>query len=234
MGKMVAKVGALLLCGSIAAVLAPGCTIRIGPGTGEDGPSNSSGGTAEPDSTGTTNSETLSPEEQAAIEALQNADPNDVKVGTAMAAYAAVGTASLVEAQTLDPNTVDDATLQQLYNEYAPIAVDEAISWMQSVDPSTIPTATWNTINFTCEEEPYTCPRKDYCSFGGEPVLCVINECGTGPCSNCPWPLKNLVFKSWCLYGCGRGDKYLGAAFRLITRFPLKLGEFTCVPFGKL
>jgi hypothetical protein len=175
----------------------------------------------------------LSPEEQAVVEALQNADPEDVNLGTAMAAYAAVGAASLVESQIADPAMVDDAMLEQLYNEYAPIAVDVALAWMQSVDPSTIPTA-WNAVNFACEKEPYTCPQKDYCSFGAEPVLCVINECGTGPCPLCPWFLKNVIFKSWCLYGCGRGDKYLGAAFRLITRFPLKLGEFTCVPFGKL
>jgi hypothetical protein len=38
MGKVMAKVGALLLCGSLAAILAPGCTITIGPGTGEDEP----------------------------------------------------------------------------------------------------------------------------------------------------------------------------------------------------
>jgi hypothetical protein len=80
MGKMMAKVGALLLCGSLGVVLAPGCTIRIGPGTDEDGPSNPSESAAEPDGTSTTDGETLSPEEQAAIEALKNADPDDVKL----------------------------------------------------------------------------------------------------------------------------------------------------------
>lgn len=232
MAGMIARLGALFLCGSTGTLLIPGCVIRIGSGSGD-------GETSTPELSGEEEqqqvdpgTEELTPEEQEAIMALQNADPEEVKLGTLMAAYAAVGTASLIESQIADPATVDDATVQQLYNDYAPLAIDEAISWVQSVDPSTIPTA-WNTVNFTCEGEPYTCPRKDYCSFGAEPVLCVINECGTGPCPQCPWSLKNLIFKSWCLYGCGRGDKYLGAAFRLITRFPLKLGEFTCVPFGK-
>ncbi|WP_437585759.1 hypothetical protein [Sorangium sp. So ce1000] len=166
------------------------------------------------------------------IEVLQSADPEQVNMATATAIYAAVGAASLVESQVVDPASVDEATIQQLLDTYVPIAVDQAISWAQSVDPSTVPAA-WNTVNFACEEEPYTCPRKDYCSFGAEPVLCVINECGQGPCPSCPWPLNNLVFKAWCVYGCGRGDKYVGAAFRLITRFPSRLGEFTCLPFVK-
>lgn len=221
------------MCASFSAVLAPGCEIHIGSGSGSDDEitQNPNGGEGEPAVPG--GSEVPATEEQAAIEALQNADPEQVKVGTAMAAYAAVATASFLESQITDPATADEAMIEQLFNDYVPIAVDQAISWAQSVDPSTIATA-WNTINFTCEEEPYTCPRKDYCSFGAEPVLCVINECGQGPCQSCPWPLNNLVIKSWCVYGCGRGDKYLGAAFRLMTRFPLKLGEFTCVPSGKL
>lgn len=232
MTRMIARIAALLLCGSFGALLVPGCVIRIGPGSGE-GDETTQNPTESNEEPPVPSGEELTPEEREAIESLQNADPEQVKMGTAMAVYAAVGTASLVESQIVDPDTVDEATLEQLYTEYASIAIDQAITWGQSIEPSAISTA-WNTVNFTCEEEPYTCPRKDYCSFGGEPVLCVINECGTGPCESCPWPLKNLLFKSWCAYGCGRGDKYLGAAFRLITRFPLKLGEFTCVGFGEL
>jgi hypothetical protein len=232
MATMTARITALLLLSSFGALLVPGCVIRIGPGSEDEKgaiPTPAEGDEEPP----TAGGEELTPEEKEVIESLQHADPGLVKIGTATAVYAAVGTASLVESQIFDPNTVDEATLAQLYNEYAPLAIDQAMSWAQSIDPSTIPNA-WNTINFKCEDEPYTCPRKDYCSFGGEPVLCVINECGTGSCEGCPWSLKNLIYKSWCIYGCGRGDQYLGSAFRLITRLPLKLGEFTCVGPGKL
>src|SRR5262249_1051421 len=118
-----AKVGALLLCGSLGVVLAPGCTIRIVPGTGEDGPSNPAGNSSETDGMNTADSETLSPEEQAALEALQNMDPAELSLKTAATTYAAVACASLVESQIADPSAVDEATVNELFEQYAPIAV---------------------------------------------------------------------------------------------------------------
>lgn len=114
MGKICVRVAAALLCASLGVVLAPGCTIRIGSGAGEDGQSSPTDDSTDPDGTHTAGGEALSPEEQAAVEALQNADPADIQLGTAMAAYAAVGTASLVESQILDPAAIDEPTIEQL------------------------------------------------------------------------------------------------------------------------
>jgi hypothetical protein len=44
MSRMMPKLLAFLFCGSLAAVLVPGCVIRIGPGDGENAPPDPSGG----------------------------------------------------------------------------------------------------------------------------------------------------------------------------------------------
>jgi hypothetical protein len=232
MAKVLAKVGALLLCGSFGVVLAPGCTIRIGPGTGEDGPSNSAGGATEPDDTSTTDGDTLSSEEQAALKALHNVDPAELSLKTAATTYAAVTCASLVESQIADPATVDEATVRELFEQYAPLAADEALAWMETVDPSLIPLQVLD--NLTCQEEPWNCPWKVPCSWGSEPAFCFVSQCGKGPCPWCPF-LSNLVYKHWCVYGCVRSGKLIGGAVMLKTRFPLGDGWNGphCMYFGK-
>ncbi|HZF51778.1 MAG TPA: hypothetical protein VE093_24150 [Polyangiaceae bacterium] len=218
MGKVMAKVGALLLCGSLAAILAPGCTITIGPGTGEDEPLRPVGDTAEPDNTSSTDGEMLSPEEQAAREAIQNVDPEDFRMKTAATSYAAVACASLVESQVADPEAVDPSTVTQLFEQYAPIAFDEAVAWVESVDPSLIPLEI--KPDFACVKPPHPCPATVPCSFGSEPVFCHVTQCGKGKCPWCPF-LDGLLYEEWCAYGCVRfgGNKLAGGAVMLRHRF---------------
>ena len=221
MGKMMAKVGALLLCGSLGVVLAPGCTIRIGSGTGDDGRSSPAGNSTEPDDTGAMDGETLSPEEQAALEALealQNVDPDDFRMKTAATSYAAVSCASLIESQVADPEAVDPSTVTRLFEQYAPIAFDEAMAWMESVDPSLIPLDI--KPDFACVKPPHSCPATVPCGFGGEPVFCHVTQCSKGKCPWCPF-LDGLLYNEWCAYGCVRfgGNKLVGGAVMLRHRF---------------
>lgn len=51
MARVIARVAALLLCGSLGSLLVPGCVIRIGPGTGEDTSTDPTSTEGEPDGT---------------------------------------------------------------------------------------------------------------------------------------------------------------------------------------
>lgn len=232
MAKVMAKVGALLLCGSLGVVLVPGCTIRIGTGTSEDGSSSPAGGATEPGGTSATDGETLSPEEQAALEALQNVDPSELAMKTAATSYAAAACASLVESQIADPANVDEETVNELFAQYAPLAVDEALAWMDTVDPSLIPLQVLPST--ACQEEPYKCPFKVPCSWGGEPAFCSVTQCGKGACPWCPF-FSNIIYQHWCVYGCMRLDKLIGGAVLLKTRFGMDGGWNGphCMYFGK-
>jgi hypothetical protein len=229
-GMVLRNLASLAIASVFGAAMIPGCVIRIGPGDGEETPID---GTGVVESTGGqegVGDEAHPPEEQAILEALQNADPEEVKMGTAMASYAAVGCASLVESQIADPSTVDEATVEELFIQYAPEVVEQAITWGASVDPSTIPSSGVYP-DFSCIKEPYTCPATDICLFKGDlPAYCHVTQCGKESCPWCPWFLDNLIYKAWCVYGCTRDGQYVGAAFRLITRFPKKLGDIVCIP----
>jgi hypothetical protein len=212
------KIATLVLCGSLGVVLAPACTIRIGPGTGEDGPSDPVNGTGEPEEPSDTGGGTLTPEEQAAFEALQNVDPAEFTMKTAATSYAAAACASLVESQVADPATVDEATVTQLFEEYAPIAFDEALAWMETADPSLIPLLV---PEASCVLPPFSCPATVACSWGGEPVFCLATQCAEGPCPYCPW-FSKLVYEYYCVYGCirpGAGNKLVGGAMLFRTIF---------------
>jgi hypothetical protein len=211
-------------------VLAPACTIRIGPGTGEDGASPPVKGTGEPEEPSDTGGDTWTPEEQAAFEALRNVDPTEFTMKTAATTYAAAGCASLVESQIADPATVDEATVTQLFEEYAPIAFDEALAWMETTDPSLVPLLV---PDASCVGPPFSCPGTVPCSFGGEPVFCHVTQCAEGPCPYCPW-FSKLVYKSYCVYGCvrfGAGNKLVGGAMLFRTRFGNWDGPH-CMYFG--
>jgi hypothetical protein len=228
MAKVIARGVALLLCGALVGLLVPGCTITIGPGTGEELPSDPAGGEGEQNSPSGTGEETLSPEEQDALEELQSVDPLEFRLKTAATTYAAVACAGLVESQIADPDSVDMETVTQLFDEYGPIAVDEAMAWMNSVDPSLIPVDI--KPDFTCRNEPYLCPDTVACSFGSEPYVCWTTQCGKGPCPWCPF-LDSLVYKHYCVYGCTRSGKLMGGAVMLKTRFGGWNGP-RCIYFG--
>lgn len=218
--RMLARLGALVLCGSLGVVLAPGCVIRIGPGDEREAPPDLSGGAgvAEPDA----------PEDPA--EVFNDVDPEVLALGTAMTAYAASTCASLVESQVSDPQTVDEETIQQLVDQYAPLASEEAVNWLSSVDTSQLVGKSL-TPNLDCWKEPHGCPHTTVCPFG-DLVTCNVTECGTGACPYCPFDLTNVLFKSWCVYGCIRNGLYLGGAFLLIPKY-WKPGLPYCIAWNK-
>ncbi|MDI3291207.1 hypothetical protein [Polyangium sp. 15x6] len=94
--------------------------------------------------------------EEEAQAAFAKADPVEVARATAIASYAAVKTASLVEAQVLDPQAVDPVVLEQLVNQAAPIASDEALAWVDTLDVEALAQSIHP--DFSCPEEPYLCP----------------------------------------------------------------------------
>jgi len=136
------------------------------------------------------------------------------------AAYAANVTAHLVESQLVDPENADPAVVEQLVQEYAPAGWDAALSWLSSVDPSTLSIAKGVLVKDQCLDEPYMCPRHAWCPFGEGNVGCAVSQCGTGACPWCPFG-GNLVFKAWCAYGCIRNSdgEVVGGAFVLRTIF---------------
>jgi hypothetical protein len=183
-----------------------------------DGTSQEPGGTAGTGD-GKPGAEGLTPEEEAMLAAV---DPQEFAFRSAIAAYAASGTVALVESQLVDPASVDAETLRALIESNAPMAIDDAKAWAASVDPSVVPTGNFNTpvlIDFTCKEPPYLCDVTTSCTFPGfGPVNCFLSHCGTGKCPWCPFG-GNLVFKSWCSYGCAFDGNLVGGAFRLRTIF---------------
>lgn len=170
-----------------------------------------------PTESSTGGSSGYTPEEQAAIDALQQADPQEVATRAAVVSYAAVECASRVESQVKDPDTVDAATVDQLIDQCAPMAWSDAQNWFMMTDPSVIPTSIYP--DFECPKEPYACPFRTECPYDGKPVPCLITQCGTGQCPWCPWDLGNIIIKSWCAYGCMQGTKLVAGAYILNTRF---------------
>jgi hypothetical protein len=230
MAKLIARVAALLLCGSLGALLVPGCVIRIGPGTGEDTSTDPTSTEGEPDGTDNPNEAGMTPEEQAALESFESVDPDEFRFKTAATIYAASACASLVESRIPDPDAVDLETVSALFEQYAPIAVDEAMVWLDSVDPSVIPVDI--KPDFSCRNDPYRCPDTVACSFGSEPYICWVTQCGKGPCPWCPF-LDSLVYKHYCVYGCTMSDKLVGGAIMLKTRFGNSWNGPRCIYFGK-
>jgi hypothetical protein len=201
------------LCAVFGALVGPACEIKIGPGTG-GGPSSDPATTAGAGGAGGS-SGTWTPEELAADDAIQHADQAQIALLTATAAYAAVDTASLVDAQGVDPSTLDAASASQLVDASAPDGIAAALAWAQSVDPSLFPASYYP--KFECIYPPTSCPHTIKCpDFSG---ICVVTDCGSGSCPSCP-AFSNLIIKSWCAYGCvsTTGDN-VGGAFILNTFF---------------
>ena len=122
------------LCAVLSVLVAPACEIKIGSGAGGETPADPAGGT-----TGAGAGGNFTPDEQAAIDAIENTD-NQLAVAKAdlTAQFASYTLQGLVEMNAGDPATLDEATLQQLVDQYAPTAAAQALQWVQTVDPSTI------------------------------------------------------------------------------------------------
>ena len=187
----------------------------------------SSGGTAAGGGTTTEPGGGEVTSEEEAQAALAEADPVGVARATAVASYAAVKTASLVEAQVLDPQAVDPVVLEQLVNQAAPIASDEALAWVDTLDAETL--AQSIRPDFSCPEEPYLCEWNARCDWLlPKGTFCVVSGCGLGSCPICPVLFSNLIVDSWCSYGCLHNGQVIGGAFTLKTRFR-DLGPI-CIP----
>lgn len=198
------------LCAMFGALLAPACEIKIGQGTSGE---TSAGSTTTAGAGGS--SGTWTPEERAADDAIQHADQAQVALLTATAAYAAAETASLVDAQGVDPSTLDAASVSQLVDASAPDGIAAALAWAQSVDPSLLPASYYP--KFECIDPPTSCPHTVKCP--NLPGVCVVTDCASGSCPSCP-AFSNVIIKSWCAYGCvsTTGDN-IGGAYILNTFF---------------
>jgi hypothetical protein len=233
MAGLGSKVGALVLCAGLGAIMVPACVIHIGPGMGEDeqtpsDPSVGAGGTGGQAGVG---GGALSPEEQAALdalEALQEADPETFAIKSGATAYAAVATASLVESQIADPTSVDPAAVSHIFEQYAPIAVDQALLWMQSVDLSALPRGV--IAQYECTLEPHYCSSSEHCLNWDPPGRCVVTQCGKGSCPWCPF-WNNLVYEAWCGYACMQSGQWVGGAVKLRTYFGEKWDGPHCFRF---
>lgn len=201
----------LALCAVFGALVTPACEIKIGPGTS---------GETSTDPTTTTGAGgaggAWTPEELAAFDAIQNADPIEIAKITDTAAFAAVTTSNLVAAQGVDPATLDATTASQLVDSVAPDGINAALAWAQSVDPSLFSAGIYP--KYECGDPPNNCPYTTKCSQHPGWV-CSVTNCGQGSCPNCPEFFQNLVVKGWCAYGCMKGTEIVGGAFILQTKW---------------
>lgn len=211
--RLFQNLGAGSVIAAILAFTVPACVIRIGTGGGDEidnsSGGNSSAGTSSGDPTGNTGGQSggsqFTPEEQASFDNLSNADPLEVSKALLASQYTAYAVAGFVES-SVDPATVDEATLDQLIDQYTPIAWQQATDWVDALDPSVIPLAAIKP-NYSCVTD-YGCDYMQPCDFdNGTSAGCAIVGCGKGACPSCPklFDLSNLIVKNWCLFTCQTG-----------------------------
>ncbi|MGK4003771.1 hypothetical protein WMF31_14160 [Sorangium sp. So ce1036] len=159
--------------------------------------------------------EPRSPEEQAYDELL-SVDPQEFTLKTMATSYAAVMVASLIEGQVPDPASINEESFAAMVDHYAPGAGEAARLWSET--PEALAMASDYMIpDFSCMNEPYGCPYTTECPYNGGVAVCMITSCGDAQCPWCPWELGNLVFKSWCSYGCMRNGQMVAGAYILVS-----------------
>ncbi len=167
------RISAVILCVILGVLLAPGCEIHIGPGTAgsetTEPPGTTTGAGAGPSTT---------PEEQAAIDALENVDPAEATLKNAAASYSAATASSLVENQIVDPSTVDAATVQLLFEQAASAGNAAALAWMESVDVTTLSSEGFH-AKYECIKPPTSCSPYEKCPLG-DGAYCTVVGCGDG------------------------------------------------------
>ncbi|WP_437831328.1 hypothetical protein [Sorangium sp. So ce1153] len=237
MGKIASRLVSLLMLGLLGAVLIPGCVIRIGSDEGADdtpqprGP----GDESTPEEPAVTPEETTIPEEptvtseEAAITALENVDPDEAALKNATAEYAAVTCSSLVQSQLTDTDDVDPEAVQQLFDQYAPIAIDQALAWMSSANASILAEGIRPAPEFECIKPPHECRATEVCPIG-DGAVCIVTGCADG---KCPWCdlFGSLIYDGYCTYACMQGGRYWGYGFNLRLRFAKQWNGFVCRPF---
>ncbi|WP_437622620.1 hypothetical protein [Sorangium sp. So ce1151] len=227
--SLLARLGALLVIGSVGAIMIPACTIRIGKGgeTEDSEPTPDETPTPDgmqpaPDETqptptddGAGDSTTFTPEEEAAIDAAYDADPRELALMNAKATYAAYALSGLTETQVVDPAIVDEQTLRQIIDQNTELAWQLAEEWIATLDPTTLSVGYPSKVE--CMNPPLLCQSSVQCPFA---ELCVLDDCGDGRCRTCPgiWDLDNLIISGWCTYTCYLGRDIVGAAITLKPR----------------
>ncbi|MEO5726930.1 MAG: hypothetical protein ABI134_10630 [Byssovorax sp.] len=222
---MFSRISAVALRAVLGVLLAPGCEIRIGPGTSGSETTEPAGTTT---SAGTGPSTT--PEEQAAIDALENVDPTEAALKNAVASYSAATTSSLVESQVFDPSTVDAATVQQLFDQYASAGNAAAFAWMEAADATALADVKPYPL-YECTDAPNNCKAAEICPLS-DGAVCTVTGCGKGKCAWCD-AFGGLLYDGYCTYACMQGTKYWGYGFNLRTRFTKGWNGFVCFPFPK-
>lgn len=218
MSGMVAKVGALLSCALLGAALVPGCVIRIGPGDGEKGSTDSSG------DVDTTEQPPPSPEQ----EALAQVDPQEFALLQAKAGYMSYMIMGTIETQGYDPDTIGDEALNQLVVDLIPWASDAADNWVASQDVIALKGTYKPTPMPECNAL-YGCPFTTVCPGS---TLCIGTDCDSGKCRPCPavFELGNIIVKSWCAYVCMNGSKTSGIALMFHPRLGGGIVGPFCIP----
>jgi hypothetical protein len=229
MRKTVHVFAAAMLAALFSALVVPACVLKIGKGgVGGGGDWSYAGAAGAAGAAGEGGSGAGSGFDPDAFAA---ADQEELALRAVTAAYAANVTANLVEAQLADPENADPALVEQLIVEYAPDGWNAALQWLSSVDLSTLPLSKGAVVDYVCLDEPYLCKPNTWCPFGEGAVGCGVTQCGTGKCPWCPFG-GNLIFKSWCAYGCVRNSdsQVVGGAFILRTIFNNYNGPW-CIKF---
>jgi hypothetical protein len=190
---------------ALLAVVVMSCVIRIGEG-GDPGASGDTSQATTGGSGGNQDAGAKTPEEEAA-ELFGQMDPQELSLASAKAGLMTCSLVASVESSGLDPATLDEATLTQLMEQYAPAAAAEADAWLASIDPSMLPLAV--TPRFECQQQ-FGCESTVPCLYKvglpEVPHLCYVVDCGAAKCPLCPPGvadlLKNIIVKAWCSYVC--------------------------------
>lgn len=207
----------LLFLSCLVVLAVAGCRIEICRGSGCGGVPDlgGSGGSVATSWGGDTTSTTSYP--------LADADPVEVDRATVRASatsYLLQGTLEqTVEAQGIDPNTLDAATIQQMVDDALPGVVAQVDEWMSQYVPAS--------NDVVKPEQPKACsalgcPAVAYCdsNYYKTEVSCYNTACGDGKCKACPdWfgPLKSLVSQGWCSYVCMHGGYVVGSLALVMT-----------------
>jgi hypothetical protein len=234
---------ALFVVAFAGLVATPGCRIQLckgdgcgggpdvggwGGGWGGSGNSGGSGGSG----AGTAGGGYVpTQEEQAAIDAAENLDPQVRALNSARAGFVGYAVRGLVEEQigaaAIDVQTLDVNTLAQMFEDAAAPAWDATNQWISTLDPAQLATPSYP-IKVECLDPPLACRSSISCDFA---KVCVVDDCGDGKCQPCPdkYGLGNLVTSGWCSYVCYVGPDAVGVA----VSFKPRIGE-SLVPWVTL
>jgi hypothetical protein len=215
--RIVAKLGAILFCSVLGAVLVPGCVIRIGPGTETDEPGDIDTQDPPDEADQPDNSNMPTQEE---LDALAQADPQQVALGKAKLAFTAYNTMGLIATNSADPSQLDEEALAELIDYYAPLAWVEAEKWATTIDLTTLDAPPVYYAG-ECAEPPYDCEGRVACSFS---KVCLLTSCGqSNECGPCPgiFDLSKIATVKWCGYTCVVGKEVVGLSIVFWSKFKL-------------